>query len=268
MTTPAEKAILDRITRHPNARRFDYPLRLGDRRYYLAYSKRGSKAVLRLKDQPGLAEWRTRRWQDPMLIPDPPPIITDVTIPVLQAIEYSLSMPFDDFQKSRTWVEVEAGHRFLFTTLDRAPTPTARLLWPPGVTVGSAAPLIGVVVALRPLAAGLGHVVPSSGMCFQSLYGTVYFTPHRAFIWRGAPPVPHPANAGGPIDGVATLEPMRGNYASRGKPIMIEAGSAFEENAILECDAEGRAVARSTGVGVLRALEQATCGQVVWAVFT
>lgn len=149
--TPGERAILDRILRHPNVGRFSTPglrseafpatiagIACGTHRYYLAHSPMGGAAVLRIKDQRGLEEWRTRHWTTKALFPDPPPTITDVTVQALEAVESSLSIPIEDFYASRTWVVVGDGCRFVFTTTRGPPEPGALPLWQGGQGIASA----------------------------------------------------------------------------------------------------------------------------------
>ncbi|HEX5408939.1 MAG TPA: hypothetical protein VFW89_04130 [Gemmatimonadaceae bacterium] len=53
-----------------------------------------------------------------------------------------------------------------------------------------------------------------------------------------------------------------------GLPVRVEAGAAFSAGATLQSDADGRAVTRTTGVAVLRALDAASAaGDIAWAVF-
>jgi hypothetical protein len=121
--TPAEREIWERITRHSEYRRLGRAFQLPDtHRYYLAHSPGGRAAVLRLKDPGGLLAWTHRRWR---FFAGGVPTISDVTLQVLQAIELSLDMRLPDFLKSRTWVSIELGYRFLFTTEDAPPCPGA-----------------------------------------------------------------------------------------------------------------------------------------------
>lgn len=143
--TPAERAILERVRRHPNVDAFltYYPHRgmvnsgviapldcripLDTHRYFLAHSPRGETPVLRLKDKQGLEEWRTREWTNARLFPDQPPTITDVTLQVLEAIESNLSR--GDLNTARAWVVVDDGCRFIVTAREAgAPTLDARPL--------------------------------------------------------------------------------------------------------------------------------------------
>jgi hypothetical protein len=121
----AERAILDRIScKAAGFTRLESAVKKIPRdnyRYYLAYCPNGKEAVLRLKDSGGLEDWRRRRWNDRRLMPDPPPTIVDVTSQVLEALERCTTMPRDEFFQSRTWVAVDQGYRFLFTTEDSPP---------------------------------------------------------------------------------------------------------------------------------------------------
>lgn len=105
------------------------------------------------------------------------------------------------------------------------------------------------------------------------------FTPHRMFVWTGAPPAPVSPAAGGDVDGVALNSSgtdslghaiLNAAYlACPGWPVQVEAAAAFGAGTILQADDLGRAVTQSTGKGVLRALEAAAgAGSVVWAVWT
>ncbi|HET7584650.1 MAG TPA: DUF2190 family protein [Gemmatimonadaceae bacterium] len=56
--------------------------------------------------------------------------------------------------------------------------------------------------------------------------------------------------------------------ACPGFPVRVEAGAAFASGATLQSDANGRAITKTTGTGILRALEAAgAAGDYVWAVW-
>jgi len=62
--------------------------------------------------------------------------------------------------------------------------------------------------------------------------------------------------------------PALGIPAIPGIAILVEAGGVFSAGAVLQSDANGRAIQRTTGVGVLRALQAASnAGDLVVAVF-
>jgi hypothetical protein len=128
MITPAERAILDRIIRHPKAYLWrDYfgrRIPLNTHRYYLAHSPLGKAAVLRLKNREELTEWQTRKWTNADLFPDPPPTIVDVTLRVLTAIESSLSLSITEFCVAKVWVSVEQDCLFIFDSTGSAAPPT------------------------------------------------------------------------------------------------------------------------------------------------
>jgi hypothetical protein len=106
-------------------------------------------------------------------------------------------------------------------------------------------------------------------------------TPHRMRVWavtngqaRAAAP-----SAGSDVDlitggtgNASNAAIMQGGtdlarLAVPGTVVQIESGAAFNANAELETDDQGRAITRTTGVAVLRALQAATgAGQVVSAV--
>lgn len=126
VSTPAERAIFDRLPTHPNASRLPANIPLDTHRYYLAFSPNGNTAVLRLKNRAELAEWCTRQWH---MFPDPP-VIRDVTMKVLEALESVLDLPNEEFDRAQLWVSVEEGFRFIAHPqhLGR-PLPSARPLW-------------------------------------------------------------------------------------------------------------------------------------------
>ena len=109
-------------------------------------------------------------------------------------------------------------------------------------------------------------------------------TPCRLFVWSGSPPVAALAGTGTDADGVTlpsytttnpatglpltNQNPLYGYLAHAGLPIRVEAGGSFSAGALLQSDSAGRAIAVTTGKPVLRALEAAIAGAIVWAVFT
>jgi hypothetical protein len=247
VSAPAERAILDRINRHPNAARLPASIALDTHRYYLAHSAKANTAVLRFKDQAGLDEWRTRPWN---MFRDPP-TITDVTVQVLDVLESILDLSGDELARAQLWVSVDEGFRFIVTPKSAGrPIPTARQLWKPSERI---------IDTLCP---------PPNDVWFANDTSfRVKFTPSRAFTWRGVAPLPVAPVPGTRIDGVSDRSGSNGTFAMPGKPIQIEAAGEFNEGTILECDGEGRVMAQSTGIGVLRALEQGTPGKTIWAVF-
>jgi hypothetical protein len=257
---PEELKIVDRIGRHLNGGWLPAlaPI-LSTHRYYLAHSRECKAAVLRLKDHGGLEEWRCRRWHNP-IFPNAPPTITDVTLQVLSALEASIDLEYPDFCRIRVWVSLDADLSFILTMTDSPPAANVVPLWSTG---GGIRPgLCPAPTVARTIAAPGGEVV------FAGTYANASWIPYRAFIWRGAPPLPHRPTSGGRIDGVSTSDGLRGSYASPGKPVMIEASTAFNEETVLECDRDGRALAHSAGVGVMRSLERSLgAGATVWAVF-
>jgi hypothetical protein len=78
--------------------------------------------------------------------------------------------------------------------------------------------------------------------------------------------------AGGDVDAIAgggTGNSSEFYWATPGRPVVVEAGAAFDAGAELETDADGRAVAADAGVVVLRALQAAaSAGDYALAVFT
>lgn len=106
---------------------------------------------------------------------------------------------------------------------------------------------------------------------------------HRLFRFAGAPPSASLAGLGLDADGVTwrthqgldtnglpvTRNPDDGFLATPGLPVKVEAGAAFASGATLQSDSVGRAITKTTGIGVLRALQAASAaGDVVWAVWT
>jgi hypothetical protein len=71
------------------------------------------------------------------------------------------------------------------------------------------------------------------------------------------------------VDGDPVYTNQRtGLAAVPGTPLLIEAGAAFVSGATLQSDASDKAVTKTTGIGVARALEAASAaGDVVWAVW-
>jgi hypothetical protein len=102
------------------------------------------------------------------------------------------------------------------------------------------------------------------------------------YATAASPPTASLAGAGLDADGVS-VPPSRefdtsgsavysnqflGLAAIPGTPLLIEAGAAFVSGATLQSDASGKAVTKTTGIGIARALEAATAaGDVVWAVW-
>lgn len=76
-----------------------------------------------------------------------------------------------------------------------------------------------------------------------------------------------PPAAGGAVDGCGAPQ-GGGIFACPGWPIRVEAGGTFAAGDLLQTDALGRVVLRTTGAVVARALEAAAAaGNVVQAVF-
>lgn len=78
------------------------------RRYYLAYARGASVAVLRLKDAAGLNAWRNRSWR----LFASPVTITDVTLPTLELVERITALPFEEQECVVLWVELGPPIRF------------------------------------------------------------------------------------------------------------------------------------------------------------
>lgn len=100
------------------------------------------------------------------------------------------------------------------------------------------------------------------------------------YVWsNGGVNVAAPA-AGADVDGVVCVadntEPVSGasfpgaGYAALpGLPVRVEVGAAVAAGALLQTDSLGRAITRTTGIAVLKALTAgAGAGSVVWAVWT
>ena len=107
--------------------------------------------------------------------------------------------------------------------------------------------------------------------------GDIVGTPYRMFVLQAAAAgASHPTTTpgdGGAVDGVGTPAATgvtASSYpACRGWPVLVEAGGIFSAGDALQTDVFGRAILRTTGAVVLRALETSTgAGVVVQAVFT
>lgn len=251
-----EQSILDRIARHPKSGWFTRPNMLEFGRYYLAYARDAQWAVLRFKSPERLAEWRSREWK----IFRTPPTISDVTVPALELIEALISFPPEEMQCAEVWALVDAEPVRLVASTRTTPPPRG-----------------GV-----PLYGHGRHDLPIDQFANTHEHAGIHWKPftirtdvnfakpfpaYRAFTWRGAPPLPFLPTAGGSVDGVSGERGLDARFSKPGLPVLIEAGGVFEENAVLECDAEGRAIQQSRGLGILRALESGTKGSVAWAVF-
>jgi hypothetical protein len=110
------------------------------------------------------------------------------------------------------------------------------------------------------------------GFIFGPVTNYAAFTAYRMYVLSaaangGQPGTAAPA-AGVVVDGVGT--PASAGYpALPGLLVMVEAGGAFSAGADLQTDAVGRAVLKSTGIKVMRALEAASAsGDIVQAVFS
>lgn len=90
--------------------------------------------------------------------------------------------------------------------------------------------------------------------------------------WSGTNGAVAYPSSGGDVDGVAcgSVSSGRGDIylAHPGLPFQVEAGGSFSAGASLQTDNSGRAIQRTTGVIVARALETGTIGSVIWAVFS
>ena len=97
-------------------------------------------------------------------------------------------------------------------------------------------------------------------------------TANRFVAFSGVPPAAALCTTGQDADAVS---PAQGNGANQeqgylavpGLPLQVESGAAFSSGATLQSDSVGRAITRTSGVAIARALQAATAaGQITWVV--
>jgi hypothetical protein len=103
---------------------------------------------------------------------------------------------------------------------------------------------------------------------------------NRMYVWSGGGSTVSVPAVGADVDGVVCVaentDPVSGavfaaaGYAALpGLPVRVEVGAAVAAGALLQADSLGRAITRTTGIAVLKALTAgAGTGSVVWAVWT
>jgi hypothetical protein len=93
-------------------------------------------------------------------------------------------------------------------------------------------------------------------------------TANRFVKFSGVPPVVGLCGTADDADAISLSGIAEGYLAVAGLPVQVEAGAAFSSGATLQSDASGRAITRTTGVAIARALQAASAaGNLAWVVF-